>query len=284
MSIMQRAVGQLADKGYVLLKQHLPAEMLFQLDVECQRLTTQASQILADIDASQLSYAAYYQQGLAKLIAVPEATNARQTCRFEYIAASSAFIAEQFVPFCQALLLELAGQPMRLFKDKCNLKLPGGGAFEAHQDIPAYLDFGPNFHVTVAVFLDPATAQNGALEVAENGLSLTHPDNQWQQVGKRPLPILPTYQGGDNNGRIVAELEQQMDWTPVYTSPGDLLLFNSYLPHRSALNHSTQTRRAFFFTFSLASAGDRYPLYYQSKRADFGHPRFHVATPTKHGQ
>ncbi|TMA42566.1 MAG: phytanoyl-CoA dioxygenase family protein [Deltaproteobacteria bacterium] len=61
---------------------------------------------------------------------------------------------ENFAPFHQELaalfsssrllelLAECAGEPVVLFKDKINFKLPGGAGFAPHQDAPAYVDFG----------------------------------------------------------------------------------------------------------------------------------------------
>src|SRR2546430_4590866 len=61
---------------------------------------------------------------------------------------------ENFVPYHEGLaalfasprllglLAECAGEPVVLFKDKINFKLPGGAGFAPHQDAPAYVDFG----------------------------------------------------------------------------------------------------------------------------------------------
>src|SRR4026209_2642946 len=87
---------------------------------------------------------------------------------------------ETFVPFRAGLgrfvsgprLLELlsecAGEPVVLFKDKINFKLPGGAGFAPHQDAPAYAAFGVEHHVTLMVPIDPFTAENGALEMARD--------------------------------------------------------------------------------------------------------------------
>lgn len=267
-------------EGYCLLAQRLSGDLLAQLDVECQRLTDKASAILQHIQGQ--TYAEFYARGSEHFIAVPEADNPLQTCRFEYISASSDFIKNQIVPLCAQAIREKIGSEVLLFKDKCNLKSPGGGAFTPHQDIPAYIDFGPKVHITAAVFLDDATAENGALEMASNLTELQGQGLQYVDTPLGQLPILATAVGGKHNGRIVEHLEQQLHWLPVYAKAGDIILFDSYIPHRSATNHSTATRRAFFFTFNLSEDGNCYEAYYQSKRADFGNLRFHVATPTAH--
>ena len=35
-----------------------------------------------------------------------------------------------------------------------------------------------------------------------------------------------------------------------------------------------------FFTFNVIEDGEHYEDYYALKRADFGNPKFHIATPT----
>ena len=67
------------------------------------------------------------------------------------------------------LLAELCGEPVVLFKDKINFKLPGGAGFAPHQDAPAYVDFGVEHHLTLMVPVDPFTRDNGCLEIARNG-------------------------------------------------------------------------------------------------------------------
>lgn len=277
----QLPAHQLGEAGYCILKQVVPERLLKQSDIEFGRLTREANEILATMHKGGISPSDYYRSGVNRFIVVPEASNPAQTCRFEYIQGSSAVFRDDVIPFCRHWVEQLGGHQFTLFKDKCNLKGPGGGAFTAHQDIEAYLPFGPGFHITAALLLDPATQSNGALEFATNYIHLQHPEIRYVDTPRGPLPLLPTYVDGEQHGSIVSELEQQLEWTPVYAVPGDLLLFNSYVPHRSAINMSSTTRRAFFFTFNLQSYGDLYEEYYQQKREDYGNPHFHVATPTK---
>jgi hypothetical protein len=72
-----------------------------------------------------------------------------QSCRPKLLAR-----VENFVPYYAGLaalfasrkvsdlLAECCGEPVVLFKDKINFKLPGGAGFAPHQDAPAYVDFG----------------------------------------------------------------------------------------------------------------------------------------------
>ena len=58
-------------------------------------------------------------------------------------------------------------EPACLFKDKINLKLPGGAGFGAHQDAPAFSTFGQRYHITMLVALDDQRDDNGGLEVSD---------------------------------------------------------------------------------------------------------------------
>src|SRR5882724_5744092 len=71
-------------------------------------------------------------------------------------------------PRLMDLLAALCGEPVLLFKDKVNFKLPGGAGFAPHQDAPAYVDFGIDQHVTLMAPVDAFTVDNGCLELARD--------------------------------------------------------------------------------------------------------------------
>ncbi|MDC8829356.1 phytanoyl-CoA dioxygenase family protein [Alteromonas gilva] len=270
----------LITQGFSVLRQLFDRQEMAEVERDYAHLIDQTHDILKCIKQSRKSFADYYRSATSSLIVVPEEANPEQTCRFEYLCASSDFIRNKIVARLSNEIAARIGNNVVLFKDKCNIKAPGGGAFTAHQDIPAYIKFGPTMHITAAMFLDSATAQNGALEFATNYKQLKHPDihNVDTMMGEQPL--LPMYRGGANNGRIIPELEEQLDWQRYDAEPGDVILFNSYVPHRSAVNNSQTTRRAYFFTFTLTTVEDVYASYYHAKRMQFDDPRFHIATPT----
>jgi ectoine hydroxylase-related dioxygenase (phytanoyl-CoA dioxygenase family) len=179
-------------------------------------------------------------------------TNARQLCR-----------TENFIPYHEAIrtllssgklseaAAELVGESVLLYKDKINFKLPGGNGFAPHQDAPAYTDQGQKRHVTALITVDRATMENGCLEMVKGG----------HKLGALPH----TVQGGS----IPDEVVNQMSWTPLELAPGDVVFFDSYLPHRSGPNLSTTSRRAFYITYNPKSEGDQHDAYYQDKRQKF---------------
>ena len=140
--------------------------------------------------------------------------------------------------------------PGILFKEKINLKLAGGQGFAAHQDAPAFDLFGQSQHVTVMVSLEAANEGNGCLEVAQ----VEHCEE-----------ILPM-----NADRTLTDpVIESLTWQSIETTPGDIVIFSSFLPHRSGVNQSLQSRRAVYATYALASEGDHRAEYFRQKRALF---------------
>ena len=168
---------------------------------------------------------------------------------------------ENFLPFhagldrlfrgrFDALAGELLGEPVVFFKDKINLKSPGGAGFTPHQDAPAYADFGVPFHATVMVPIDRFTPGNGCLEMARDAAQTT---------------VLPQ----NPDGTLRPEEEARFQWTPILAGPGDVIVFDSYVPHRSGPNRSAGPRRSYYVTYNRAADGDHRQAYYDRKRALF---------------
>ena len=93
-------------------------------------------------------------------------------------------------------------------------------------------------------------------------------------------PLLAFFNGGPRNGDIADEIVARLKWQAVEVSPCDLVLFDSFVPHRSAPNATSSPRRAMFLTYAPAAEGDWYARYYADKRANYDDPKFHVSTPT----
>ena len=192
----------------------------------------------------------------------------------------------------------IMGGPVRLYKDKINMKLPGGpcsicgcaladvlacssgGGFEPHQDILAgwgsygelLFVVGPscvvgrvmisllqhwpsksiesqvqfeqtcmvagngnmNF-VTLSVAVDHAHVGNGALECVAGMHTLGKLGEDWKPLNKK--------------------IVDDMKWEMVETFPGDVIIFDAFVPHRSAPNLDTYSRRNYYLTYNLAVEG-----------------------------
>lgn len=149
-----------------------------------------------------------------------------------------------------AVLEELLGEPAVVFKDKINLKAAGGAGFAPHQDAPAYVDFGVPYHVTVMAPVDAFTPDNGCLEMARDAAQTAF------------LPQNP-------DGTMRPDQVERFVWDPVLAAPGDLIVFDSLVPHRSGPNRSGGPRRAHYVTYNRISDGDRRAAYYARKRELF---------------
>jgi hypothetical protein len=149
-----------------------------------------------------------------------------------------------------ALLRDLVGDEPVVFKDKINMKLPGGQPFTPHQDAPAYVDFGVDYHATVMLPVDAFTPENGCLEIAV------------EAAQTETLPQNP-------DGSLRADQVARFTYVPLLAVPGDLIVFDSYVPHFSGPNRSAGPRRSYYVTYNRAADGDHRADYYARKRELF---------------
>ena len=149
----------------------------------------------------------------------------------------------------QAAVSQLMGGPAVLFKEKINFKMPGGAGFEPHQDQQAgWSAYAPLF-VTAMVGIDRATPENGCLEIADTPRLAGLIGEEW-----RPL---------------TAEQMAGFGLVPIPTEPGDVLFFDSYVPHASKPNLTAAARRILYLTYNRAADGDHRVRYFADKRASF---------------
>lgn len=137
------------------------------------------------------------------------------------------------------------GEPAFLYKEKINYKHGNGGrGFRAHQDAPAYPQL--RSHATCLVCVDAATEANGCLEFA---------------AGRHREGLI----GLTDDGIISPDVANEMDFLPVETQPGDVLVFSSYVPHRSRTNNTSTSRRLLYLTYNAAREGYLRDEYYRDK-------------------
>lgn len=245
-------------------------------------LMRRGNDILKNAAHTSQSLAEYYRKSGETLIVVPERGAKDTVCRFEYLCGFSPVVRELVTTRLLPLVQEAAGESCTLFKDKCNEKPPGGGAFEPHQDFAAYRIFPPRFYTTVMVAMDDATLENGCLQFARHYIDLARANPSFVEASFDGYPLFHYSRGGPDNGNIDSQVSAQMQWTPVPVRCGDVVVFDAFVPHYSEPNHSSTQRRALFFTFNAVRYGEFYEAYYQAKRERYDDPAFHVATPTEH--
>lgn len=177
-----------------------------------------------------------------------EKNNNRKKSRIEnfynYNENIKKFIDSKINPF----LNKICKSEMVLFKEKINWKLSKADGFKAHQDHPAWDDFNISRFYSAAIFCNDCVKENGCLEVVR---------------GKNNLGPF------QKEGCIPPEIENSFNWEYLETSPYDLLIFDSYMPHRSGKNNSLNSRSIMYFTFNKLEEGYFYSEYIEKKRKYF---------------
>ncbi len=142
----------------------------------------------------------------------------------------------------------LLGERAVLFKEKINFKMPGGDGFKPHQDSQAGWGDYADYFITVMLCVDPATLENGCLELVAG--------YQHRGIYREWTPLTD-------------EDMADMRFVPYPTSPGDIVVFDSFTPHASAPNLTSTMRRMYFATYNRASAGDHFARYHADKHRSY---------------
>jgi ectoine hydroxylase-related dioxygenase (phytanoyl-CoA dioxygenase family) len=269
------------DCGFTVIKNFFDEKQIGVLRQEYDRLIHKSEQILQLTHDTGQPLSDYYQDK-KELIVIPEQSDKLKICRFEYIRYSSPLVDRDYINPLLSQINTLIGQPFVLFKDKCNVKSPGGGGYGPHQDFTAYSHFIPRYHVSAALMLDDSKIENGCLYMALNYKNSIPSNIEWVNTQFGRMPFYKYYANGPRNGDILDEIASSLEWVPIEGKAGDVILFDSFAPHKSYANTSTASRRVFFFTFNAHSEGDYYDEYYFAKCRDFKSPKFHISTPTTH--
>jgi phytanoyl-CoA hydroxylase len=138
-----------------------------------------------------------------------------------------------------AIVDELIGPDVDVFQTQFILKNPGAWGQPWHQD-SHYFNFDRQPQVGLWLALTEATLENGCLHVIPG----SH---------KRPIQKHgPDLREGANQGYLeIMGLEGERS-LPVLMRPGDLLVFHSYLIHRSTDNVATSRRAAMVYHYGRA--------------------------------
>ncbi len=267
--------------GYLWIKQFYSPDQVLLLKDWADQIHQSSLTLAALSKSSGLPLQILAQKMRGSLIVVPEAGNPSQICRAEDLLSCYPDLHQFVFGTLTTYLTTLLNEPYTLFKDKINFKWPGGGAFPPHQDFPAFEFFGPREHVSVMVCIDRATLENGCLHIAQNWReTFRGMDGIDPQLLENGTAVLPYIVGGKNHGTIQPLYADKISWLPIEAAPGDVVFFNSYIPHYSEPNRSDAPRRAMFFTHNRLKEGEYRETYYYTKRADPDNPAFHFATPT----
>lgn len=171
-------------------------------------------------------------------------------------------VFQELIFFKPALevLADFFGDVPTLLKEKVNFKHPGAPAYPPHQDHPAYSMFPVSRYLTVVVCLDAFSKDNGAL---------------WFAPGRHREGVFAY----NDRGEILPELAASFRWIPVEATPGSVIIFDSFVPHRSDPNRTQSSRRALFSTFNSKILGNFREQYFSMKEKAF--PSGKNQTPEK---
>ncbi len=130
-----------------------------------------------------------------------------------------------------------------LFEDKLVFNIEGTTGFGAHQD---YTWFGWELfakkYIVAHLAIDEATIENGCTEFSLN-------QHLKGKVGS-------TWRKDDLNSYT---------YTPYPMAPGDLIIYDAFLPHRSKPNLSRKRRCSLYLAFNRISEGDLRAKYFHYK-------------------
>jgi hypothetical protein len=164
--------------------------------------------------------------------------------------------------YLRRCLSAVVGMDMVLYKEKLNVKPPGGSGFAPHLDSPslrvALGPKGPQTFCTIMVAIDEMTSENGCLRVCkgpwseDNCCEVTQPEQ-----GSSP-------DAGGRAGAVPIEVAERLAFEDLTCKGGTIVAFNGWTPHRSSANQTQHfPRRAVFLTYNPKSEGEFRSLYYE---------------------
>lgn len=225
------------ERGFVRIPGVFPAAEVAELGAYFDEVLERAAR-----------FRAIAKEGLTEYRIVPVA--GRPTLKFAKWAAASHAGLDRFrlSPRLLGLAMQALGPDLRSITNQMHYKNPGDGvSFQMHQDCAfrkpdsAYRDLYGGFLQT-AIAVDPATAENGCLQMIP-----------YSHRGKRPL-LAGGYEGWDANGANRRVLERLAPPEPGLMDPGDVMIWNPFTIHGSQANRSSRSRRVYINGF--ARSGD----------------------------
>ena len=150
-------------------------------------------------------------------------------------------------------LTQLFSEPPILFKEKVNYKPSGCRPDKLHQDQAAGWNAYADFFISMGIVVDANRKENAALSFMKSGKYKKQlMSAEWQPLTQEDPPYQP-----------------ENEYTLLEADPGDVIFFDSYVPHGSPANTSAKGRRNLFLTFNKQSDGDMRARYYREKWANY---------------
>lgn len=161
------------------------------------------------------------------------------------------------------LIKDILNLNVLIFKDKFNLKPPGGEGFKAHFDgVFIFIDpqkkikrgwyeYGDNF-INILLAIDNCNEENGSIELAKS-------ENE-------PFTNLIKKLKNKKTGELSVVSERKYSFKKMNLSAGDIIIFKNTCPHRSSINKSNKPRRILYYTYLDEKFGNQYEKYFLDKK------------------
>ena len=202
----------------------------------------------------------------------------RVVTRFENFVNSHDGWKELTCRYIPSLLQLLLGNGQWvLYKEKLNLKPPGGSGFAPHVDTPSlrvpFPDFGPKNFLTVMIAIDDMHIPNGCMQFVKQKLPVLSSKHTPDIIDCLVSAPTKNNNGDDDNpdaggrqGAIDLEIANQMPFEYWPAKAGDIIVFDGWIPHRSGPNKHYFSRRAVYLTYNPLTEGDWHDAYYDKMR------------------
>ena len=204
--------------GFVVARAVLPRDEIEALRAEEERLWSEAAR---DLERDGVFWRKHETLGRVADRLDPVCTISKP------FAAVSADARMRAIASC------VLGASSAFFKDKLIKKPPGTHGYTLHFDYAYWTDLGvpPDEFVTLSLALDASGETNGGVELFSGLQAKTLPSSR-----EDPLDLDPASVVGLKSR--IPEL-----------AAGDVLVFHSRVPHRSAPNRSDRSRRVYIATY-----------------------------------
>ncbi|MCH7864492.1 MAG: phytanoyl-CoA dioxygenase family protein [Proteobacteria bacterium] len=235
MFLTEEQTKEFRDKGFIVLKGFFDKAVMDEVSVWLD--------VLRDKEPVKDQEAKYYEKSTI--------TGENILVRIENVLGdNNPELAELLMPpKAMECLTQLFDEPPVLFKEKVNYKLPGCRPDKLHQDQAAGWNAYGDFYITMGIVVDENRKDNAALSFMNSGnYERKLMSEEWCPLSETDPPYQP-----------------EDEYVLLEADPGDVIFFDSYVPHGSPANTSDRSRRNIFLTFNKQSAGDMRAKYYKDK-------------------
>ena len=223
-------------KGFLVIKNFFDSDFMNQILNEVNRLD-----VLEPIENGPMKYYEESQMNKNEMVLI----------RIEKFIETSPLLKS--VVYNEAMIeviSTLLSDKPTLLKEKINYKPYGSPPDYLHQDSQAGWDkYGTEF-ISALIAVEDSNQANACVEFDVSG---KYKD---KLIGPLWEPLNP-------------DRLEELDLQSIETISGDIILFNSYVPHGSEANKSADRRCNIYITYNKKTDGDHREQYFNEKRESF---------------